>query len=94
MLSQRIFRFGRGTQGHCMRWLSNEIAHTNAVQKPVLTIYLPKLQDSRNFVVTHRVGSIKDLQSMIQGEDDSVQSVQAIGADGKFKTGCPGIPWF
>jgi len=81
-LSQRIFRLGRGTQGHCMRWLSNEIANTNATQKPVLTIYLPKLQDSRNFVVTHRVGSVKDLEGMIQGEDSSVQSVSALGADG------------
>lgn len=65
-----------------MRWLSNEISNANDTKKPVLTIYLPKLQDSRNFVVTHRLGSVKDLESVIQGEDASIQSVSAIGADG------------
>ena len=59
--------------------LTRSFASTAA---PVITIQLPKVEDSRSFVVTSNLRNLKDLQDAIVLEDPSVQSVNALSSEG------------
>ena len=59
--------------------MTRSLASTTA---PVITVQLPKVEDSRSFVITSNLRNLKDLQDAIVLEDPSVQSVNALSSEG------------
>eukprot|EP00116_Pleurobrachia_bachei_P007398 sb/3467660/ len=59
--------------------LTRSLASTSA---PVITVQLPKVEDSRSFVITSNLRNLKDLQDAIVLEDPSVQTVNAVSSEG------------
>ena len=48
----------------------------------MITVQLPKVEDSRSFVITPNLRNLKDLQDAIVLEDPSVQSINAVSHEG------------
>lgn len=76
MLASRLVRQKHKLTGFVFKQLSGSSS------LPLITVKLPQLEEARTFVLSHNLRSLKDLQDAIISEDSSVQSVDAVDAEG------------